>query len=148
MNKRGQFYLIAAIAIIALIIGLVLIGNSSSSQKSNRVDVVASELSIESAKFFDRAAISSNYNWNEFTANFSDYESDVNIVYITGTLSSYEVYKYDNGVKNTTITNSLNSGILTITYDGSDYNFKMREGQNFYYILTQYVSGAKYVKRN
>jgi len=148
MNKKGQFYLIAAIAIIALIIGLVLIGNSSSSQKSNRVDVVASELSIESAKFLDRAAISGDYNWDEFTANFSDYEKDVTIVYITGTSTSYEVYKYDNGVKNTTITNSLNSDILTITYDGSDYNFKMREGQNFYYIITQQIDGAKYVKKN
>lgn len=147
-DKRGQFYLIASLAIITLVMGIFLISNSSKAEESPRVKDVAQELEIEGGKVLDRGAVAGTYNWDEFAGNFSDYASDVDIVYVVGNSASPEVFKYSQGIKNTSITKSLNSGILTVTYEGADYNFKMRDGENFYYIVSQYIDGEKYVARN
>ena len=149
-NKRGQFYLIASLAIIALVAGFFLIGNSSKAQENPRVKDVAEELEIEGGKILDRGAVSGNYNWDEFAGNFSEYSGDVDIVYIVGTRSSHEVFKYDNDVKNASITNSFDSlsNVASVIYDGADYDFQMRMGENFYYIVSQHIGEEKYVARN
>ncbi len=152
MNKRGQFYLIAAVVIISLIISLVLVTNYSQKTENVRVYDLAEELKIESGKTLDLGAITGTYRWNELTQNYSSYAgNDIRIVFIVGNSSIQDVFKYDNGVKNTTIPRIFvpgNPGNLTITVDGTNYIFKIRAGQNFYFIMSQNIGEERYVATN
>lgn len=147
-NRRGQFYLIASLAIIAIIAGVFLIGNNTSSVENPRVFDVAEELNIEYGKVLDRGAVTGNYGWDEFTGNFSAYSRDVTIVYIFGDYVDYNAYYYLSNGTRIQVGKNLNGDILTITYDGTDYEFPWREGENFYYVVSQKIGDEKYVARN
>ena len=54
LNKRGQFYLIAAIIIVGVLFGLTAIYNSASSQKEDsKVYDLSKEVDFESARVID-----------------------------------------------------------------------------------------------
>ena len=149
-NKRGQFYLLASIIIITLIAGIFAVTNYSRKSEGTKVYNLAEELKIESGKFLDRSAVTGSYDWNSFTSNFSSYVGNsIEIVYIVGKLEGYEVYKYDDsGNKNMSLSSSLNGEVLTVNVEGINYDFKLKEGQNFYFIMYQYIGKEKYVARN
>jgi hypothetical protein len=147
-SKRGQFYLIATIVIIGLIIGVFVLANYSKGKSQSRVYELGSELKRESGKMLDYGATTGNYPWASFTGNFSGYAGkDINIIFLTGTLSSYEVYQYNNTIKQSFPYTNI-SNLVTISVDGTNYNFKMRKGQNFYFVMYQYIEGERYVSTN
>lgn len=148
-GKRGQFYLIATIVIIGLIIGVFVLSNYSQGKSQSRVYELGNELKRESGKFLDYGATTGDYRWPSFTANFSNYAGkDINIIFLAGTLSSYEVYWYNNTIKQSFPSSLIGSDVIRIKVDEIDYDFKMRKGQNFYFVMYQYTEGEKYVITN
>ena len=154
MNKRddkgGQFYMLAAIVIIALFLGFIAIQNYSKTTKSTRVYDLKKELEIESGKFLDDGAKYGVYDWQGFTGNFSKHAGrDINIGYIVGIMGNLDVFRYDeNGAKIKDIIYSETFGSVTVTWDDVDYTFKTTEGQNFYFIIAQYINEEKYIATN
>lgn len=148
MKKKGQFYLIATIVIIGLLTGVFVLSSYSREKSQSRVYEIGDELKRESGKVLDYGAVTGDYPWLSFTGNFSSYAGkDINIIFLTGNQSNYEVYKYNNTIKQSfPYTNISNS--VTINVDGTNYNFKMRKGQNFYFIMYQYTEGERYVTTN
>ena len=147
-NKSGQFYILATIVIISLIVGLLAITNYSQKKEDLRVYDLGNELESESAKILDYGAIKGNYPWDDFTKNFSDYAGkDIKIIFLTGTTSIYSTYFYNETGKQS-VDKNLNGDIVNITENNINYEFKLRTGENFYFIMSQEIGGERYVFTN
>ncbi len=149
-NKKGQIYLLAAIIIIALVIGLLAVTNYSKKNKNSIVYELAEELKIESSKVLDNGAVTGNYKWDEFTKNFSDYAGkNINIIYIVGNSSTINAFKYDEtGEKRVVPSIYINEQIIINAGAGLSRKFNIREGENFYFIIYQDIEGERYVATN
>ena len=145
-DKTGQFYLIAAIVIISLVAGIFTIVNYSKKQDISKVYDLKKELEIESGKMLDN--VNEGYAWNGLTSNFSAYAGkDVEIIYIiVDTVSrNITVYKYLDINNKVDFPYSYNSGnmIITVNVQGTDYRFKEKEGENFYFIISQIIGDQR-----
>jgi hypothetical protein len=137
---------------ITLIIGLFLIANYS---KANpvypRVYDIKEELEIESGNVLDRGAITGNYNW-EFTQAFSRYVgNNIEIVYIIED-GSLEAFTYDEGGMPQFLTLGtdyfVNGNLVNMTWEDNYYYFGLRQGKDFYFIISQHIGQDKYVAHN
>ena len=148
-DKSGQFYLLAAIVIIVLIAGFVVINNYSKIKDNPKIYELAEELEIESSKFMDYSAFGGTYEWDIFSKNFSTYVGkDVEITYIVGNKSNYYAFYYDEEGNKQNAIFSFSDLVLTVTLNSIDYHFNFKEGENFYFIMYQNISGEYYVKTN
>lgn len=152
MEKRGQFYLIASVVIVSLIIGVALISNSlKRGNSTNVVEALAEELEIESEYVFDYI-IANDLDVEENILNFTDgfYNSSdegYELYVLFGKKIDLNCYKYS-GVGRESFTYTQTDENATITLDEIDYVFDLREGQHFYYVITKEVGGERYVARN
>ena len=170
-RKRGQFYLIAAVIIIALISGLAVVTNYSIKKTGYDMDYAGRELSIESEKVLDYGLLNSlnlKSLMENFTKTYSNYSDADEIYFIFGNLNEVTVAGYkkldsgsilvDVGNGNRTITlskgvyNSLNfsvaNGSIEVTAGGIEYNFTLYNGENFFFILSKEVEEEKYIYTN
>jgi len=156
LNKRGQFYLLTSMIIIVLVFGIVLVTNYSKTNSNSKVDDLSEQLKVESSSVLDYGATHDNYRWMEFTKNFSDYSGgDVEIIYIIGNASNsiidkIDVFKYNElGLKedlSASVSSSGNQSFINLGF--GTYTFIFREGENFYFIMSQNINGEKYVATN
>jgi len=157
LNKKGQFYLLAAIIIIVLAIGFFSVTNYTNKKTNSRVDELAEELKTESGKILELGAVDGNYPWDSFTKNFTEYAgSEFEIIYIVGNSSEHEVFKIVDGAKVTTglglndvFVNDVegNYYLIIIPEEGAR-KFNFYKGENFYFIITYENNGERYVITN
>lgn len=147
-NKRGQFYLIAAFAIVSVLIGLATVANSLKSQEST-TDIydISEELEIESGYVLDYAT-KNNLDEHVVFENFADtftenYPSD-DFYFIFGKEGNLDAYKYLNGTKSE-IDYDLDSGVVSININSVDYSFNLTTGENFYYVIYDDKNEEKYI---
>ena len=160
-NKRGQFYLIAAIILIAMILSLVTVANKSRTQNLTHISEAAEEISIEAEAIMnygishDEDLTAMNTRFKEFTENYSPYSNVENLYFLYGDQSGIQLGAYRkltpaqifvngfgrNVINDTdTSTTHIPSGsppTITITIDDLDTSFEIKEGYNFYFILSQ-----------
>lgn len=104
MNKRGQFYLIAAIALVSVVISFVIISNYASNRENLNVQNLQEEISIESSKTLDYAIYNnfSSTQINDLLTNFSEsyikYQNRTNndLYFIFGDKTQIKVVAYQN----------------------------------------------------
>ncbi len=145
-DKHGQFYLIAALAIISLIIGFAILTNSLEKNEFNKVNYLKEELEIEGEKVVDYGIFTGDRKIEDFTKNFSDYAGkDIDIYYITGNESNMKAYNYTNSIP---FTQDPVNKIVNITVDGREYRFKITPGENFYFVISQDINEEKYIATN
>jgi hypothetical protein len=164
MNKRGQFFLVAALVIILLIAGVTTVYNSyTKTEEEVAVYDLSKELKYETVKIIDRGvynSLSSN-QLEEQVRNFSEVYKNLNsendLIIVYGNQSNVTIATFIN--KNlgeimldlgtgTFVTNTVlsrpESGIyyqvltsedLAIRINNNTYNFKIKPGQNFYMVL-------------
>ncbi len=137
-NKRGQFYLIAAITIVTVIV--VLASMSSHVKKKNLEDHknLGRELEIESEKVLDyitKTGADKDKALENFTKDFESYAGQGSeIYYIHMNESEYIGYSYVNGLQ-TPITLSNDSVKIYTTIDSNTYDFNLEKGRNFYFVI-------------
>ena len=170
-DKEGQFYLLTTILIITMIGGFILISNYSQKRSDIGFDYIGEELSIESEKVIDYG-INNNKNikvlLENFTKTYSSYSDAENLYFIFGNRESIVVSGYQ----------KLNSGIIIIDAgDGSQelilskgvynsielinpqenikvtvnkikYDFSLKSGENFYFIISKELEGEIYIITN
>lgn len=173
-NKRGQFYLVAAIIIISLIIGFVATSNYiTQSEQISRIYDLGEEISIEGTSILDYGIYAQQDTESlieNFTKEYKNYEG--NLYFIYGSKERINVGAYSDleekievklsGEENWNELGSpqkfeddrekwsYSSGSL-INYIRIDiksigiYSFEIKEGENFYFILQNEVGGEELI---
>jgi len=151
VNKRGQFYLVAAMIIVAIVIGIASFSNYTNQRTSQHVYDLGQELGIESANILDYGTMNGS-NTTELLENFTDsFEQyageNVELYFIIGNENNIQAYRYINREKEE-VDFAHGEGDITIKVDSNDYKFKLASGENFYFVISQEVGGEKYVATN
>jgi len=169
-NRRGQFYLIAAIIIIAVLFGLVAVTNYVKEKPSSiKYYDLDSELKLESEQVINYGIINSqevNGLLESFSTSYADYINQgeqANLYFIYGDEETIHTlaYKTDEsqgGVSldlggNAPIKKSIESRSIEkdeknvageknvkITLGETDYNLEVKKGNNFYFIIKEPVN--------
>lgn len=148
MNKRGQFYLLAAIIIVGIFIGIVALSNYSFKKSSTELNKIKEEMKIEGEKVLDYDKRNNDNKFEEFAKNYSAYVGEnINIYFIVETSSSIEAYKYE-GDNKIIIPHEVISNEVFLTVEGEEYSFDLKTGDDFYFIIIQEKEGEKHVVTN
>jgi len=147
-DKRGQFYLIAALAIISILIGIATITNKSDARESPKIIYGwKEELDIESSYVLDYLA-ANDINRDEllenFTRSFSNYSTETEFYFIYGEGEDLNASKYFNGLRESADF-QVEEEKIKINVDETEYEFPLTQGENFYYIIYNKEGDDKYV---
>lgn len=171
LGKKGQFYLIAAIILATIIIGINIVSNYSKKQNPGSLENLKEELQIESENVLDYGAYRglSDSAMKTLLTDFSkDYITskgkDKNLYFIFGNFASLTVVasqsleetakiNVGNGIVDLSITQEgvsfLPSGNqVSLIINDFTHKFKLEEGENFYFLISQEIGGGVYVTKN
>jgi len=170
INKRGQFYLLAAIIIIGVIIGFVAISNYAERRAAIKIYDLKEELEIESANVLDYGTYSElNETQMEvlikhFIEQYAAYEE--NIYFIFGDEQKINIIGYCELATNISVTETGGGSTILILDDGGEvtheatngkikeviieiegeeYKFSLKHGENFYFIIYFEIGEETYV---
>ncbi len=148
-NKRGQFYLIAAIIVAGLVIGLVGVQNSSQRLESTKVFDVEEELSFESQKVIEYAIDTDGNNiLEDFAKDYQKFVgSAINITYITGERGNVDVYYFEDSIQKTMIEGAEEDFVI-FTFKKNEYSVNIHKGLNFAFIISEELQQERYVATN
>jgi len=171
-NKKAQFYLAAAIVIIVVIVGFAAVQNYTQKQSSIKLYDVKDELGIEGGKVLDFGTYNIESESDkeqliqDFAKNYSEYAGEGrNIYFVFGNQNKIYVLKYEEVVSGSVSVSfgEEKSGLQTfvrggeietytptenkvvITIGDLDYEFELKRGENFYFIISQEVEGEQHV---
>lgn len=171
MNKSGQFYLVTAVVIAGIIIGISSISNYSKKEKNPGIDELGEEIKIESSKTMDYATNNklSSLEKYQLMELFTDYyvtheaRDEKDLYFIFGddtniTVSGYQetalTVVVSSGSSQATITQvpgNFSGGInpsgstITLAIGSNPYTFDLSPSDNFYYVITQNSQGGQYI---
>jgi hypothetical protein len=165
-DKTGQFYLIAAIILATLIIGIVTISNYAKKESNLKLHALKEEIQIESAYVLDYG-LYNDFDEAElhtllldFTKDYIDYQGkNKDLYFIFGNQNNITVTGYQelnkrvslDGSVITTSSGEFIGGIdptgtdIILTINDSSYDFEIKSGENFYFILSQEVNRGEYI---
>ncbi len=148
-NKRGQFYLIAGMIIISVIISLISIVNYVKKSQTVLVDDLKEEVKIESQKVLENKLAQGGDPIDEYGIDYSSHlGSDIELYFITGNDPNIQAYKYVNGDK-TPVSEylTIDGGNEKIIFElnGVSHEFNLMQTENFYYLIVQEVKGEYFV---
>jgi hypothetical protein len=172
MKKRGQFYLLAAIIIIVLIIGLATVLNYTKRKSEIKLYDLKQELGIESGKVLDYGTynieneIEKDNLLKSFIGDYNEYAGEgKNMYFVFGNFKKIFVIKYEEITsgsisigfgkthpkielfeKGRNILSYIPSGNkVTLDLGESEYEFELKPGENFYFIVSQQVGDETHV---
>ena len=149
-DKRGQFYLIAAIIISGILISLAYLANYSTKNVSYEAEEIAKELKIEAEYVLDYELKNDKEVLDDFSMRYSDYARDKEIYYIVvdnnPATPVKEAYMF-NGNQKIILNDRLFVGPKTIEFnlDEKTYSFPKEEVKNFYFVIIYDKGGERYV---
>ena len=170
-SKKGQFYLIAAMVIIALIIGFAVISSSPKKTTPIKLYNLGQELGIESQNVLAYGTYNELNDsqmqtlWEQFVKEYANYTGEgKNLYFIFGNSVTISVIAYQTLAESalinvgtgyqpliiggTTTTFVPSGSTVTIKIGTETYSFNLATGQNFYFVISQTVSGEKYVVKS
>jgi len=147
-NKKAQFYLMATIIIIGIVISVLTITNYSFKKTYRNIYDFQEELKIEGERVMDYETENpSSPVFDDFAEKYSDYiEGQKEIYFIVGERGDLDVFKYNEENKedySSYVTMDVNTLIFEL--DDHNYEFEIREGKNMHFIIIENVDGEKYV---
>ena len=190
-RKRGQFYLLAAIVIIVLILGYAGVSNYINKRNATKVYDVKEELNIEGKDVLEFGVLRSDditlttisgenitgenaiiqHFITLYTIYLESVGENINLYYIFGngnTIKAYKIADVEIGsltlnIEGAASTNNIikksvqelsqseyavDNQKVNVTINGNNYPFDLKEGENFYFIVSQTVGGEQYVETN
>ncbi|HTY43910.1 MAG TPA: hypothetical protein VMC80_01585 [Patescibacteria group bacterium] len=169
VGKRGQFYLIAAIVIIALIIGFAVVSSTPKKTTPIKLYDLGQELGIESQNVLAYGTYNELNDsqmqalWVQFVQEYASYTGEgKNLYFVFGNSATISVIAYQSLNESASVDVGtgyqkliINSGqpqsfvpsgsTVTIKIGDQKYQFNLQTGQNFYFVISQTVEGEKYV---
>ncbi len=182
-NKRGQFFLIAAVVIIVVIVSIVTVSNYLQKKEVVKLYDLGEELGIESQHVLDWGTYN-ELNETEmeelmenFIQNYIDYMGEGKNIYFVfgnkqkinvvgyqeieelvevcfpGYEESYPIseeggcynYSYIGETQEFTKKGGEEISKVVITIGTIDYQFTLKPGENFYFVIWQEIGGEKHV---
>lgn len=168
MKKRGQFFLIASLIIVAIVLSLGTVYNYATVQKEDtQVFDLSKELGYEGASVIDSGVFTSHQGnipayLSDLIGNYSASAPDSDFWVVYGNATTLLLFNASNncgsvGVGGTSVsvcTRHLNSNYITasgnnvtVTLDGTNYTFQLEEGQNFYIVVKRVRNGEIYIAK-
>jgi hypothetical protein len=175
INKRGQFYLIAAIVIIGIVIGFATLTNffSRGLVDEKKVYFLSKELSIEGTYVIDYSTFKgtdAEILLGSFAEKYGQYAGENREIYFvfgdkdTITVATYEEISvgsisvtgggnpiaqeiiergFSKKVQDRGTGTDLSKVTVQVTQDGRtfDYEFDLKPGENFYFVISQDIEG-------
>lgn len=166
MNKKGQFFLIAALVIVGIIITLsaVNISTKTPAKKNTAFYDLSKEIDYESSKLIDYGV----YNKREsdtgklitsLVANYSSTHPDTDFLFVYGnaedgvsstqysrvssgltSVGSATSYQYETDVSYPETDIDVTHSTISVTLDETEtLDFELSPGENFYIVLTKEV---------
>lgn len=174
MNKRGQFFLIAALVIIGIMIGLVAVYTTAQTPtKETMVYDLSNEINFESGQVIDSGVFNDlpENLWHNRVENLTDHYASSNLgtdfITIYGNRSEMYVLSYISDSSGSVGITSGNTPIgssiihqrrqnasfnpnsedeITVLIDQEiEYTFDIKPGQTFFVILKKEFQGERYV---
>lgn len=174
-SKKGQFYLIAAIIIVVIMVGFLSVSNYSKRKGFINLFDLGEELEIESGEVLDYG-VYNDFTENEivslitnFTETYSIYAGEGKVMYFlfgdedrvvvagySETLDEIYVNIGSNQDKVTYYFEIGNASYEAVTYypqgeevtvriAGITYDLDLNEGDYFYFVISQEIEGETYV---
>jgi len=144
MKKRGQFYFVAAVVIVGVLIGFVTTLNSSQKTRFVGLNEIGKNLEIESESVMDYSELNNNVVY-DFTEKFDSYlGNNAEIYFVTDS----EGYFYNGQGVRQTIGYQNNGVKIIATINQTNYEFDALPGKNFYFVILQDFGGEQYVVTN
>jgi len=174
MDKGGQFYLIVAVILIAIILSFAVVANRSQIRESNIFKNLGEELEIESESVLDYG-LHQEYSDNElsflmrnFTEYYSAYTQIENSYYVFGDNTNVSVAGYrrysdygllvNSDLGQSTIDLPIEDYVynyyenpgnyISLIIKDTTYNLTLGTGKSFYFILSQEIGEEDYVITN
>ncbi|MEK6875645.1 MAG: hypothetical protein AABX30_03100 [Nanoarchaeota archaeon] len=175
INKRGQFYLLAAVIIIAVILGFALTTNYLRDKSEVKLYDIGEELGIESENVLDYGVYQGkgNETLRDFTELYSQYAGEGKELYfVFGDKDAITVATYQDiiiGTIDITVGGESKPGLdvtekkyasediiieegqttvnVLVGAEGNKktYEFNLEPNQNFYFIIAQDIEGETHV---
>ncbi len=146
-NKRGQFYLIAGMIIISVIISLIGVVNYVKKSQTVLVEDLKEEIKIESQKVLENKLTRGGDPIDTYGRDYSSHlGNDIELYFIVGNDPNIQAYKYVNGDK-TPVSEylTINGDKIIFELNGVDHEFNLIATENFYYLIVQEVKGEYFV---
>lgn len=175
MRRRGQFFLAAAIIIVGIVIGLASVVNSVRVSGEQEVFYDKSkEVGYETNRVLDYGVFNSEPDLNmvleDFLIKYSDYIAQEQVVFLYGDETNMEAIYFivqDTG----SVSIDTNSGLsgsggaiipltgkvetnanaelvgnmVNVEIEGVNYEFDLKEGQNFFFVMIKTEGEERYV---
>ena len=152
-NNKGQFYLIAALIIITIIVGFVVVSNYLEKKEAIKLYDLGEELGIESENVLDFGTYN-EFNesemdtlLHEFVDSYAEYiEEGIEIYFIFGNPEKITVIGYRELEEYPSISvYSPTEKKVIVTINSIEYEFKLKPGENFYFVISQEIEGEQHV---
>ena len=175
MNKRGQVFLMAAIIIVGVILGVSTISTEAEIGNSGEAFYdLSEEVGFETKRVLDYGVFNSE-NLGDllggdegFFSKYVDYLGREQVVLIVGDESDMEVYYFDEvegivGIntgggplegsviipfvesEDANVEGDADGTYVTVSISGIDYRFDLRDGENFFFVIIKHEDGEKFV---
>ncbi len=146
MNKRGQFYLVAGIIIITVIVSLIAMMNYVQKNPTIIVNDLKEELKIETQKVLDYDISNGQNRIEQYGKDYSNHlGSGIELYFIKGVDPDINAYRYVNGFETPMDDPEIVDGKIIFTLNETDYEFDLMPSENFYYLISQEIKGELFV---
>ena len=167
-NKKGQFYLLAAIIIITVIVGFAAISNYAKKKSSVKIYDLKDELQIESGEVLEYGVSYSEEDLkktiDDFIEKYQEYAGkDKDLYFIFGNTEKIWMITFEEVtkgvIKDTSSGTSINiedvqlweesltikEGKVIATINNIEYEFELKPGENFFFVISQEVEGEQHI---
>jgi hypothetical protein len=177
MNKKGQFFLAAAVVVILILIGLSSVYTYvRSSEEDLTLQQLSRELNYESSQVLDNGIFKSlnknqiNENIINLTSVYSNSNPESDLIFVYGNKEEATILVYNNtesgsigintggidSIELSAVTRNLKSAIfppgpddkISISIKNISYDFQLREGENFYLVIKKDKGDERLVAKN
>jgi len=171
MNRGGQFFLITALIFISIVSGVTGIANYVNIGKNqNQFYDLSKEVGFETKKILDWGVFNKediDSLTDDFLFKYSDYIGENEVIFIYGDKNGYKALTFkENNIGSVGLNTGSNKGIqisrrtgkkaddvildsnkVSVVIDGTNYDFDLRDGQNFFFVIIKDVKNERFVAR-
>jgi hypothetical protein len=173
MDKRGQFFLVAAIIIVGVLMGLTAVVNQArtGNDPAHFYDF-GREVGFETKKIIDYGVYNERDTLNlteRFLEDYANYIAREEAIFLIGDKTDITALHFNSSQSVGSVGIQLGGGVTSVpiqamtgrradverigenlvrvTIDGIGYEFELREGQNFYFVMIKTEDGERFVSR-